>query len=82
MEMNKENLDFYFNSIQTLKVGGIFTYFNRYQKLVGRFDNKFMFYPFDNNWETLMSQSSIFQPHIYQLILKVKENLVLTSKKG
>ena len=83
MEMNEENLDFYFNLIQTsLKVGGIFTCFNRYQKTVGSFENKFMFYPFDNDWEALMSQPSIFQPHIHQLILKrMKENSGLEFKK-
>ena len=76
MEMSKENLDLYFDLIQTsIKLGGIFSCFNRYQKRVGRFDNKLMFYPFDNNWETLMSQPSLFQPHIHQLILKrMKEN--------
>ena len=71
MEMSKENLNFYFDLIQTsLKLGGIFACFNRYQKRVGSFENKFMFYPFDNDWETLMSQPSLFQPHIHQLILK------------
>ena len=71
MEMSKENLNFYFDSIQTsLKLGGIFACFNRYQKRVGSFENKFMFYPFDNDWEILMSQPSLFQPHIHQLILK------------
>ena len=76
MEMSKENLDFYFDSIQTsLKLGGIFSCFNRYQKRVGSFENKFMYYPFDNDWETLISQPSLFQPHIHQLILKrMKEN--------
>ncbi len=76
MEMSKENLDFYFDFIQTsLKLGGIFSCFNRYQKRVGSFENKFMYYPFDNDWETLMSQPSLFQPHIHQLILKrMKEN--------
>lgn len=76
MEMSKENLDFYFDSIQTsLKLGGIFSCFNRYQKRVGSFENKFMFYPFDNDWETLMSQPSLFQPHIHQLTLKrMKKN--------
>ena len=76
MEMNKENIDFYFDSIQTsLKVGGIFACFNRYQKEVGNFINKFINYPFDNDWKSLMSQSSVFQPHIHQLILKrMKKN--------
>ncbi len=76
MEMNKENLDFYFDLIQTsLKVGGIFTCFNRYEKPVGNFINKFVNYPFDNDWKSLMSQPSAFQPHIHQLILKrMKKN--------
>ena len=76
MEMNKENIDFYFDSIQTsLKVGGIFTCFNRYEKIVGNFINKFINYPFDNDWKSLMSRSSAFQPHIHQLILKrMKKN--------
>ena len=74
--MNKENIDFYFDSIQTsLKAGGIFACFNRYEKLVGNFINKFLNYPFDNDWKSLMSQSSFFQPHIHQLILKrMKKN--------
>ena len=71
MEMNKENLDFYFDLIQTsLKIGGIFTCFNRYEKPVGNFTNKFINYPFDDDWKVLMSQPSIFQRHIHQLIVK------------
>ena len=71
MEMSKENLDFYFDLIQnSLKVGGIFSCFNRYEKKVGTFENKFKFYPFDNDWEALMSQPSLFQPHVHHLIVK------------
>lgn len=76
MEMNRANLDFYFQMIQnSLKVDGIFACFNRYQKLVGEIENKFIEYPFDDDWKTLLSQHSIFQPHIHQLILKrLKKN--------
>ena len=83
MEMNKEYLDFYFDLIQTsLKVRGIFICINRYQKIVVSFENEFMFYPFDNDWEALMSQPSIFQPHIHQLILKrMKGNSGFEFKK-
>ena len=62
--------------IQTcLKIGGIFTCFNRYEKPVGNFKNKFINYPFDDDWKALMSQPSSFQPHIHQLIVKrMKKN--------
>ena len=74
MEMSKENLAFYFNLIHScLKVEGIFTCFNRYQKTVGSFENKFVHYPFDKDWEALLSQPSLFQKHIHQLILKRKK---------
>ena len=83
MEMSKENLNFYFDLIQTsLKLGGIFACFNRYQKRVGSFENKFMFYPFDNDWEILMSQPSLFQPHIHQLILKRMKEKSGSNFKG
>ena len=75
MEMNKENLEFYFKVIQSsLKIGGNFSCFNRYTKLVGNFENRLDLYPFDDDWEILMSQASVFQPHIHQFILQRKEN--------
>ena len=75
MEMSKENLEFYFKAIQSsLKVEGTFSCFNRYIKPVGNFENRLDLYPFDNDWQILLSQASIFQPHIHQFILQRKAN--------
>lgn len=75
MEMSKENLEFYFKEIQSsLKVEGTFSCFNRYVKQVGNFENRLDLYPFDDDWQILMSQASVFQPHIHQFILQRKEN--------
>ena len=75
MEMSKENLEFYFKAIQSsLKMEGTFSCFNRYLKPVGNFENRLDLYPFDDDWQILMSQASVFQPHIHQFILQRKEN--------
>ena len=75
MEMSKDNLEFYFKSIQTsLKIEGTFSCFNRYIKPVGNFENRFNLYPFDDDWKILMSQPSALQPHIHQLIVKRLNN--------
>ena len=75
MEMNKENLEFYFKAIQSsLKIEGNFSCFNRYTKSIGNFENRLDLYPFDDDWKILMSQASAFQPHIHQFILQRKEN--------
>ena len=69
MEMNAATLKFYFDTIQsTLKSKGLFVCFNRYVKKVGEFLNRFDHYPFDNNWNIISSDKSIFQPHIHHLI--------------
>ena len=69
MEMNATTLKFYFNTIHTaLKEHGIFVCFNRYVKQVGNFSNRFDRYPFDENWKIILSDKSIFQPHIHHLI--------------
>ncbi len=75
MEMNKENLEFYFRAIQTsIRIDGTFSCFNRYSKLVGEFKNRLKLYPFDNDWQVLLSKPSVFQPHIHQFILQRKNN--------
>ena len=75
MEMSKENLDFYFKAIQSsIKMEGTFSCFNRYIKPVGNFENKLDLYPFDDDWQILTSQASVFQPHIHQFILQRKAN--------
>lgn len=75
MEMSKENLEFYFKEIQaSLKVEGTFACFNRYLKPVGNFENRLDLYPFDDDWEALVSQASVFQPHIHQFILQRMAN--------
>ena len=53
---------------------GTFSCFNRYVKRVGNFENRLDLYPFDDDWQILMSQASVFQPHIHQFILQRKEN--------
>ena len=75
MEMSKDNLAFYFKSIQTsLKIEGTFSCFNRYTKPVGNFENRFNLYPFEDDWKILMSQPSALQPHVHQLIVKRLNN--------
>ena len=59
-------IKFYFDHIQRMvKPGGRFYCVNRYTKGETKIKN----YPFDNDWNILLSQSTAFQPHIHELHL-------------
>jgi hypothetical protein len=69
MEMSPEVIDFYFSQIQRkVPVGGLFACCNRYMKLTA-----FKNYPYDDQWRTIVSQTSIFQPQMHELIVERTE---------
>ena len=47
---------------------GLFACMNRYYK--GNEDTRFKVYPFDHKWQLLLSQVSVIQPHIHELIVQ------------
>ena len=66
MEMTPEIIDFYFYQIQrAVPVGGLFANYNRYMKLTA-----FKNYPYDDRWRTIVSQTSILQPLLHELIVE------------
>ena len=66
MEMTPEIIDFYFSQIQrAVPVGGLFANYNRYMKLTA-----FKNYPYDDRWRTIVSQTSILQPLLHELIVE------------
>lgn len=72
MEMNAEIVAFYFGHIQrTVKTGGLFTCVNRYVK--GPPLSRIKDYPFDDRWALRLSQSSLLQNHIHELIVERTE---------
>jgi len=71
MEMPLNIIDFYFTHIQrTVKINGLFACFNRYHKPP---DVALKNYPFDEFWTPVISQTSIIQNHIHDLILRRQE---------
>jgi hypothetical protein len=83
MEMDQETIKYYFDHIQrTMKIQGIFACFNRYFKNNSDKPSILKYYPFDKRWSILLSQSSILQPHIHDLILRrdVEENPLPVSQ--
>ena len=77
MEMEKTVIDEYFKIIHKgLKIGGLFTCINRYEKPVFKSINavtelnSMKNYPFDEYWSPVISQPSEVQPHIHVLIAK------------
>lgn len=76
MEMSFEIINFYFKHIhRTAKNGSLFACFNRYHKKSHSEENIIMKnYPFDEFWIPVISQTSIYQNHIHDLILKRQEN--------
>ena len=71
MEMNKNTIKYYFDHIhRTMKDHGIFACFNRYEKNTADQPSVLKFYPYDDYWSIVISQASIFQGHIHDLILK------------
>jgi len=75
MEMSLEIIEFYFNHIhRTTKHNGIFACFNRYHKKSHSEEDIIMKnYPFDEYWMPVISQTSLYQNHIHDLILKRNE---------
>ena len=75
MEMSLNIIAFYFTHIhRTVKSNGLFACFNRYHKK--SFSEKNIVlkdYPFDEFWTPVISQTSILQNHIHDLILKRQE---------
>ena len=69
MEMTPEVIGFYFSQIQrTVPDGGLFACINRNQKLTNSKN-----YPYDDRWRTIVSQTSILQDHIHELIVERTE---------
>lgn len=71
MEMNKETIDFYFDFIQ--KNSNLDTFFlciNRYYKDTVGYPIELHNYPFDKNWNTIISETSWNQKHVHFLFLK------------
>ena len=75
MEMSLNIIAFYFTHIhRTVKSNGLFACFNRYHKKShSEEDIVLKDYPFDEFWTPVISQTSILQNHIHDLILKRQE---------
>ena len=75
MEMSINIINFYFTHMhRTVKNNGLFACFNRYHKKSNSDEDIILKeYPFDELWSPILSQSSIYQPHIHDLILKRNE---------
>jgi len=74
MEMSLPIIDFYFTHIhRIIKDKGLFGCFNRYIKTYKDGDIIMKNYPFDEFWVPVLSQTSLFQTHIHDLILKRQE---------
>ena len=71
MEMNRETINFYFKFIQKNSTkDSFFLCINRYYKDTVGYPIELHNYPFDKNWNTIISQSSWNQDHIHFLFLK------------
>ena len=84
MEMTSPIIKYYFDNIhRTIKNRGLFACFNRYIKKTSGEDIILKNYPFDKFWSIVISQTSMFQNHIHDLILKrqtVKEIFPITER--
>ena len=73
MEMSSTIIKYYFDNIhRAIKNNGLFVCFNRYIKESSGEKIILKNYPFDKFWSIVISQTSIFQNHIHDLILKRK----------
>ena len=73
MEMSPTIIKFYFDNIhRTIKNNGLFVCFNRYMKQSSGEKIILKNYPFDKFWSIGISQTSIYQNHIHDLILRRK----------
>ena len=84
MEMPLAVLDYYFHHIhRTVKSDGLFACFNRYHKNSFGEDIIIKKYPYDEFWSIIISQASIYQNHIHDLILrrqKEKDNFPVADR--
>ena len=73
MEMSSTIIKFYFDNIhRTIKNNGLFVCFNRYIKQSSGEKIILKNYPFDKFWSIVISQTSIYQNHLHELILRRK----------
>ena len=73
MEMSSTIIKYYFDNIhRAIKNNGLFVCFNRYIKESSGEKIILKNYPFDKFWSIVISQTSIFQNHLHDLILKRK----------
>ena len=73
MEMSSTIIKYYFDNIhRTIKNNGLFVCFNRYIKQSSEEKIILKNYPFDKFWSIVISQTSIYQNHIHDLILRRK----------
>ena len=71
MEMPSIIIKYYFDNIhRTIKKNGLFACYNRYIKSSSGEKIILKNYPFDQFWSIVISQTSIYQNHIHDLILK------------
>ncbi len=69
MEMTMPTIDYYFKHIHRITASkGVFACFNRYLKNPGSICIKN--FPFDKKWKILLSQSSVLQSHIHEMIVQ------------
>ena len=69
MEMNLATVDKYFNLIQTnINTNGFFLNINRYHKSTSNEDNMIAKYPYDNNWDSILSEKAFLQDWIHLLL--------------
>lgn len=67
MEMTGDAITSYFNALhRTVRPGGLFLCINRYDKAGIRLKD----YPFDGRWRIRLSQASIGQAHIHELLVE------------
>ena len=82
MEMKLSIIDYYFSHIHRItKVGGIFANFNRYHKNSSGENIIMKNYPYDDFWSIVVSQQSMYQSHIHDLVLlrEMGENMFPVS---
>ncbi len=73
MEMDPPVIEYYFRHLhRIMRRGGLFACANRYTK--GDPPIRLKDYPFDRRWAILVSQTSVVQHHIHELILQRTED--------
>jgi len=76
MEMEKKTISGYFNLIQTkINDNGYFLNINRYLKSVVDDDIYFHEYPYDDLWDTIISEKSFLQDRVHFLLTIRKKNI-------